>query len=58
MCKQLEQSNALVHKNGELEMNIRREVAALDPQMINRSIMDMRAKAHKCIIVAGGGNIE
>ena len=41
----------------ELEMNIRREVAALDPQMINRSIMDMRARAHKCII-AGGGNFE
>ena len=41
----------------ELEMNIRREVAALDPQMINRSIMDMRARTHKCII-AGGGNFE
>ena len=32
-----------------LEGNLRREVAALDPAMIRRAILDMRVRANKCI---------
>ena len=41
----------------ELEANIRREVAGLDPAMVNRSLRDMKERAQKCII-AGGANFE
>ena len=37
-----------------LEGNLRREVAALDPAMIRRAILDMRVRANKCIDNNGG----
>ena len=41
----------------DLEANIRREVAALDPEMMRRAIMDMRKRAELCI-AAGGDHFE
>ena len=41
----------------QLEANIRREVAALDPQMLRRCFMDVRARAHICI-QNNGGHVE
>jgi hypothetical protein len=37
-----------------LEDNLRQEVAALDPAMIRRALMDMRSRAHRCIAKDGG----
>ena len=41
----------------QLQANIEREVAALDPQMIRRALMDIRVRAHKCK-VNNGGHVE
>ena len=41
----------------ELEANIRREVAALDPATITRALLDVRVRAHKCI-ANNGGHLE
>lgn len=40
-----------------LEANIRREVAALDPEMINRAILGMKTRAQRCI-ANNGGHVE
>ena len=40
-----------------LEGNIRREVGALDPDMIRRAILDMKVRA-QCCILANGGHFE
>ena len=37
----------------ELAANVRREIAAQDPAIVNRSLRDMTARAQKCIIAAG-----
>ena len=41
----------------QLQANITREVAQLDPAMVRRAMLDMRARAAKCI-TAGGGHFE
>ena len=41
----------------QLEQNIRNQVAALDPAMINRAILDMRSRAERCI-ANNGGHVE
>ena len=41
----------------QLQANITREVAQIDPAMMRRAMMDMRARAVKCI-AAGGGHFE
>ena len=41
----------------ELQANIAREVAQIDPEMVRRSMLDMKARAVKCI-AAGGGHFE
>ena len=41
----------------ELQANITREVAQIDPAMVRRAILDMRARAQKCIN-ANGGHFE
>ena len=41
----------------DLESNIRRVVANLQPRMINRSIMDIKVKTQMCLN-AGGGHFE
>ena len=38
----------------QLEVNIRREVEALDPDMMWRAILDMRSRARLCIAKNGG----
>ena len=38
----------------QLEVNIRREVEALDPDMMRRAILDMRSRARLCIAKNGG----
>ena len=41
----------------ELQANIAREVAQIDPAMVRRAMLDMKARAVKCI-AAGGGHFE
>ena len=41
----------------ELQANIVREVAQIDPAMMRRAMLDMRERAVKCI-AAGGGHFE
>ena len=41
----------------QLQANITREVAQIDPAMMRRSMLDMRARAVKCI-AAGTGHFE
>ena len=41
----------------QLEANITREVAQIDPAMVRRAMLDMKARAVKCI-AAGGGHFE
>ena len=41
----------------QLQANITREVAQIDPAMMRRAMLDMRARAVKCI-AAGGGHFE
>ena len=41
----------------QLQTNIQREVAALDPAMLLRVLMDVKIRCHKCI-AANGGHIE
>ena len=41
----------------ELEANIRREVANLQPAMVARALMDIKSRARKCLN-AGGGHFE
>ena len=41
----------------ELQANIVREVAQIDPAVIRRAMLDMRERAVKCI-GAGGGHFE
>ena len=41
----------------QLEANIRREVAALDPAMVRRALFDVRVRAHM-VIANNGGHIE
>ena len=41
----------------ELQANITREVAQIDPAMVRRAILDMKARAVKCI-AANGGHFE
>ena len=41
----------------ELQASITREVAQIDPEMVRRAILDMRARAQKCI-GANGGQFE
>ena len=41
----------------QLQANIEREVAALDPAMVARSLMDVRVRCYKCI-AANGGHVE
>ena len=41
----------------ELQANIAREVAQIDPEMVRRATLDMKARAVKCI-AAGGGHFE
>ena len=38
----------------QLHTNISREVAQIDPAMVRRAILDMRARAQKCIDGNGG----
>ena len=38
----------------ELERNITQAIAGLDPAMINRAILDIRARCHACIAAQGG----
>ena len=38
----------------QLEANIRREVAALDPEMMRRASLDMGNRARLCIAKNGG----
>ena len=41
----------------QLQANITREVAQIDPAMVRRAILDMKARAQKCID-ANGGHFE
>ena len=41
----------------ELQAQIYNEVAQIDPAMVRRAMMDMKARAVKCI-AAGGGYFE
>ena len=41
----------------ELQANITREVAQIDPAMVRRAMLDMKARAVKCI-AANGGHFE
>ena len=41
----------------QLEANIRREVAGLDPAMVRRALFDVRVRAHM-VIANNGGHIE
>ena len=41
----------------ELQAKISNEVAQIDPAMVRRAVMDMKARAVKCI-AAGGGHFE
>ena len=41
----------------QLQANITREVAQIDPAMMRRAMLDMRARAVNCI-AAGGGHFE
>ena len=41
----------------QLEQNIRREVAALDPNMVLRALRDVRERC-QAVIAANGGHIE
>lgn len=41
----------------ELEANLRREVANLDPNMLSRALGDVRNRARMCL-AANGGYIE
>ena len=41
----------------ELQANTAREVTQIDPEMVRRLIVDMKARAVKCI-AAGGGHFE
>ena len=41
----------------QLQRNIEREVAALDPGMVDRALMDVKVRANKCI-VNNGGHVE
>ena len=41
----------------ELEANVRREIAAQDPAIVNRSLRDMKVRAQK-IIIDGRANFE
>ena len=41
----------------ELPANIARKVAQIDPAMVRRAMLDMKARAVKCI-AAGGGHFE
>ena len=41
----------------QLQANITREVAQLDPAMVRRAMLDMSARAAKCI-TTGGGRFE
>ena len=38
----------------QLQANITREVAQLDPAMVRRAMLDIRARAAKCITAEGG----
>ena len=41
----------------ELQANITREVAQIDPAMVKKAILDIKARAVKCI-AANGGHFE
>ena len=41
----------------QLQNNIMQEVAALDPQMLTRCILDLKIRAHMCI-ANNGGHVE
>ena len=41
----------------QLEANIRQQVAALDPAMVSRSILDVKIRCQMCL-QAGGGHFE
>ena len=45
------------HSLNELEVNIRREIAALGPAVSQKSIYDVRSWAPKCL-AAKGGHLE